>query len=293
MKIKNILIPTDFSETGMLAIEHAGFMASLYKANLYLFHVIEISETSYSIYNPVVEIKNLGGLRTIVENQLDVIAKKLKKEYAITVNTICSTGRTANEILTTVEEHQIDIVIMGTHGAHGFDELFFGSNAHKVIAVCPCPVITVQTHAKKLGFANIILPIDGSLHSRQKVDDTIALAKKYASNIHVLGIVGNDEESKKMKLKLESVEKVISNNGLSFETKIIKGNNLAQEALKYSKKMKADLIVVMEDHESYLKKMFLGSCIQQIVNHSRIPVMSVRPIEGHYESISMSAASPF
>ena len=295
LQIKNILIPTDFSKTSLLAVEHAAFMARLYKADLYLLHAVEISEATYSIYDPAVVIKDLPEIEDLVKSQLDELAKKLKKEYHITVKTLCTEGKASAEIVTAVRENDIDIVVMGTHGVSGFDEFFLGSNAHRTVTVCPCPVITVQGHAKKIGFTNIVMPIDDSLHSRQKVDYTIALAKKFAARIHILGLLDKDRgaELKKFKIKIESVEKAVKKSGLTYETKIVKGNNLAVEATKYSKKVKADLIVVLTDHESRLTGMFLGAFAKQIVNHSKIPVMSIRPMEGIYDSVSLAAANPF
>jgi nucleotide-binding universal stress UspA family protein len=295
MKIRNVLIPTDFSKTGTLALEHAAFMARICKANLYILHVIEIAETTYSIYNPAMKIIDLKEIEKFVEQQLNDIAKRLKKEYAITVNVICTRGRATNEIITTIKENNIDIVVMGTHGTSGFNEIFIGSNAHKITTISPCPVITIQTNTKKLGFTNILLPIDDSIHSRQKVDYTITIAKRYAAKIHLLGLLENGENTdpKKFKIKLEAIEKIIKKNGLAYKSKIIKGENLAVEALKYSKKVKADLIVVMSDHESRLTGMFLTPFTKQIVNHSKIPVMSIKPEEGNYDSVSLSAANPF
>ncbi len=294
-QIKNILIPTDFSKTGLLAVEHAAFMARLFKANLYLLHVIEISETTYSIYNPAVVIRDMKEIEKIVDAQLSLLAAKLKKEYAITVNTLCSMGKATSEIVTAVQDNNIDLVVMGTHGASGINELFMGSNAHKTVTVCPCPVITVQTHAKKIGFTNIVLPIDNSLRSRQKVDYTIALAKKYAAKIHVLGLIDKTRETdpEKFQIKLDSIEKAIKKAGLTCECKIVKGDNIAVAAMNYSKKIKADLIVVLTDHESNYNGMFLGAFAKQIVNHSRIPVMSIKPVIGNYESVSLAGANPF
>jgi nucleotide-binding universal stress UspA family protein len=295
LQIKNILIPTDFSKTSLLAVEHAAFMARLYKANLYLLHAVEIAYTDYTISNPAIAIRDIKEIEKIVGSQLQELAKKLKKEYSITVKPLTSDGKASSEIVKAVRENDIDIVVMGTHGVSGFDEFFLGSNAHKTVTVCPCPVITIQTHAKKIGFTNIVMPIDNSLHSRQKVDYTIALAKKYAATIHILGLVdkGRGTDLKKFKIKLESVEKEIKKSGLAYDCTIVKGDNLAVAAMKYSKKVKADLIVVLTDHESRITGMFLGAFAKQMVNHSKIPVMSIRPMEGIYESVSLSAARPF
>lgn len=292
---KKILIPTDFSKTALLAVEHGAFMARLFKADLFLLHTVEIKETIYTVYNPAIVDEEFAEAKEIALKLMADLAAKLKKEYRIPINTLCSSGHVAAEIVQTVKDNDIDLVIMGTHGAKGFNEVFLGSNSHKTVTICPCPVITVQTHAKKLGFSNIVLPIDDSLHSRQKVNHTIALAKKYGSKIHILGLLDKDGETdpKKFRIKIDSVEKLVKKAGLPYEVKMAKGDNLAVTAMNYSKKVKADLIVIMTDHESKLSGIFLGMFAKQIVNHSRIPVMSIRPDEGNFESVSMEALSPF
>ncbi len=292
-EIKSILMPTDFSKTSLLAIEHAAFMARLFKANLFLLHVIEIADTTYNVVDPGLVLKDFSEIEKIVTSQMDELSNKIKLEYEITITPLCSRGKTASEIVTAVRENDIDLVIMGTHGASGFDEFFMGSNAHKTVTVCPCPVITIQAHSTKVGFANIVMPIDDSLPSRQKVDYTITLAKEFGSKIHILGLLDESwgAELGKFEIKIESIEAAVKDAGLAYELIIIKGDNLAAEAMNYSKKIDADLIVVLTDHESKLTGMFLGAFAKQIVNHSRIPVMSIRPIEGIYEPLSLAAGT--
>ncbi len=177
------------------------------------------------------------------------------------------------------------MIVMGTHGLNGIEEYFIGSNAHKVVNTANCPVITVQTNAKKMGFRNIVVPIDSSLHSRQKVNYVSLLASKYASKVHILGLLNSDDETeeKKINIKLDSVENVIKKLGVPYVRKLRKGINVATETMEYSDKVKADLIVVMADHESSLNGMIPGSLSKQIVNHSKVPVLSIKPDE-HYET---------
>ena len=73
MTIKKILIPTDFSKTSILAVEHAAFMARLFKAELHLLHAIEISETTYSIYNPAIIIRDLIEIEKVAQEQLSTL----------------------------------------------------------------------------------------------------------------------------------------------------------------------------------------------------------------------------
>jgi leucyl-tRNA synthetase len=81
---------------------------------------------------------------------------------------------------------------------------------------------------------------------------------------------------------------------LAYVLKISKIKNFAKAVMNYSKKTKADLISIMTDHESNLTGMFLGAFAKQIINHSKIPVMSIRPIEANYESVDlMGISNPF
>lgn len=293
--IKRILVPTDFSETGMLALDHAVFMARLLKAHLYLLHVIEALEYTYSIYEPEVAVSDTEGVHDIIQEKLERLADHISKTNGINVSTVVGSGRPASGIADAVADNNIDMIIMGTHGAKGFEEYFIGSNAHKVVTMAPCPVITVQQHATKMGFSNIVMPIDNSLYSRQKVDYVIKLARLYDSKVHILGLLNSDEEidEKKFNIKLDSVENVLKKTDLRYMRKVVKGKNVAEEAIRYSEKEKADLLVIMTDHESTLKGAFLGSLAKQIVNHSRIPVLSIRPLqEGHLDPVHMSAANP-
>jgi nucleotide-binding universal stress UspA family protein len=289
---KRILIPTDFSKTSLLAVEHAAMITRLSKADLYLLHTVETPDPGY-IFHPVPTSEDIEMMEKECLAQLNKMARELSRKYEITVKTVCKNGRPAYEIVETVKNKAIDLVIMGTHGAHGFNEFFIGSNAHKTVTICPCPVITVQEKAKKLGFNTIVLPIDDSFYSRAKVDLTIMIAKLFAAKVHILGLIknGDDTDPQEFNIKMDSVEKAIKKAGLSYQKKIIKGENLAIAAMRYSKKVKADLISVLTNHESRLNGIFLNGFSKQIVNHSKIPVVSIRPLEGFYDSVSLAGSN--
>ena len=292
-KISRILVPTDFSETGKLAVEHAAYMAQLYNAELFLVHLIEVPVLLPNVYEASVMMHDIDDVEKTVSEQIEAMSLKIMNKYDIKVKSIVETGYVASGISEIAKNMKCDIIVMGTHGASGFEEYFIGSNAQKTINQAPCPVITIQTHATQKGFRNIVMPIDNTDHSRQKVDHVIDLASKYISVVHILGLLNIDEDENKFNIKLDAIEKAIKKAGLPYERKIVKGRNIAIEAMKYSEAVKADLIVIMTDHESHLNEMLMGALAKQIVNHSLIPVMSIRPVEGNYESVNLSAASPF
>jgi nucleotide-binding universal stress UspA family protein len=296
-KIDKILMPVDFSETGLLALEHATFMARLFNAELYLLYVVEIIEFPFNLNSPVlITAHDYDQIEEAAVEKLNNLAQKITSETSLRVTKLVTRGRVITGISEMAKEHKIDIIVMGTHGAKGFDEYFIGSNAHKAVTIAPCPVITIQQHAKKVGFKRIVMPIDNSLHSRQKVNTVVEIAGKYGAEVHILGLLNSNEviDENKFNIKLDSVEKVIKENNLTYVRKLVKGENLAIAAMDYSKEINGDLIVIMTDHESNLTGMFLGAFSKQIINHSKIPVMSIKPLEGKFQSISLSGSSnPF
>lgn len=209
--IKKILIPIDFSETSLLAIEHAGFTAQLFKADLVLLHVIEKHWEQFSIIAPELRISTPSDLNNAIEKKLSEVAADILKKYGVKSTYVTSSGNIFNEIHAVSKEHNVDLVVMGTHGTSGVVEFFIGSNTYKMVTQSECPVISVQAHAKKLGFTDILLPIDDSAHSRQKVNHAIVFAKHFASKIHIVGLsdTSDETERKKFEIKLDQIEEYL------------------------------------------------------------------------------------
>lgn len=290
-QLKRILVPVDFSAVSLQALDQAIFIARLFKADIYALHVIEVAPTVYSIENPALPGIDVTAIEKAMTKKFDDISTATRSEFGIKLKTTVTHGRIAREILSMVEEQNIDLVVMGTHGVSGFDEYFIGSNAHKVTSVCPVPVITVQRKSKKVGYGDILLPIDNTMHSREKMNFVMILAKKFGSVIHILGLPDDDDplHLKQFGIKIASVEKIIKKAGLAFTTKIAKGGDLAEQALRYSKKVKADLIATMNDGESHYG-LDVGPFAKQLINHSAIPVLSIKPTEGSFEGLDMGGA---
>lgn len=288
-QIKKILIPYDFSETAELALEHATFMAKLHKAEIHLLHVIESYSFSSAISNAFTKSQTEyeSKIETSANVRLKEMAEKLHHDSGMLVVFSAENGKIYRKIIQTADQKDIDIIVMGTHGGSGFQEYLMGSNTYRVVMGAPCPVISVQTHSKKIGFKDIVLPIDNSAVSRQKVRYAIELAKHYNSVIHIAGIMTmNDVEmQRRFEVKVHQVKEFVEEHELPYTVKIFKGDNIATITMDFAAQINADLIVIMTEQES--SGLFMGSFAQQIVNHSKIPIMSIRPQEGDPEKISL------
>ncbi|MFI5220344.1 MAG: universal stress protein [Bacteroidia bacterium] len=286
-EIKNILIPYDFSETANLSLEHALHMARLLKADITLLHVVESASFTSALTHG---FSNSYEKKIEAESRvkLDALAHDMHVKSGIKINISTDIGRIYRKITSKAKELKSDIIVMGTHGASGYQRFNLGTNTAKVVSDAPCPVISVQTHAKKIGFKKIILPVDESASSRQKVNYALEVAKKYSSHVYIVGLINfsNEEMRRKFKIKVEQVEEFLNQHEVTCETSYMTGDNLAQMTMKYAEDTDADLLVIMTEQEPSLTGLFMGTYATQVVNHSKIPVMSVHPMESDPDKIS-------
>ncbi|HWY35940.1 MAG TPA: universal stress protein, partial [Nitrosopumilaceae archaeon] len=211
--------------------------------------------------------------------------------FGIPVITIVSSGNITTEIVNIAKEYKADMIVMGTQGYTAIEEFLMGSNSYRVLTKSPIPVMTVRREAQKFGYHNIVLPIDSSEHSRQKVNATIELAEKFASKLHILGVLGEEEKTyePKMNLIVHQIEDLAKTKGVLFESKVEFASNRAHQTLKYAKAINADLIVTMTDQNAEISSLLLGTYAHQLINYSKIPVLSLKP-EVHEDDIPFTMA---
>ncbi len=146
IKLNKILCPTDFSENSEHAMKYALTLATLSKAELLLFHVVEpISyPQSTELFEPVVdEISLTMKMEAAFQKQLEDQVAALKNEYPRISGKIV-TGTTFLEIIQAARDEGVDMIVMGTHGRTGLAHVLIGSVAERVVREAPCPVLTVK-----------------------------------------------------------------------------------------------------------------------------------------------------
>ena len=132
---------------------------------------------------------------------MDEVAARVSKKFNIKVNTVIEKGSISGKILKEAAEIDAKLIIMGTNGAaKGLKRRFIGSNALKVVKAAECPVITIKGKKMRQGCETIVLPIDLSKESREKVTNAIELAKLYGAAIRVVSILHSLDADAKTKL---------------------------------------------------------------------------------------------
>jgi nucleotide-binding universal stress UspA family protein len=274
-----ILIPVDFSETSLLAIRHGAQIAQSTKAHLYLLHVVNTHFMSQNMFIPVVTL-NQSDVESKASVKLQQLADEIRNEYQVNIECITRSGTPASEVVRVAKELAVSLIVMGTHGYSPMQEIMIGSVALKVITRSPAPTMVMSGDAAHKGYRTIVLPIDNTVNSRQKVPYTLEFAKYFGAKVHAIALVGSEEKSDKpaMELVLHQIQTLAKEKGVSFQSEVLENvKNRATATVKYAEQAGADLIVIMTDQDSELSGFFLGPYSQQIIHLSKVPVIAIKP----------------
>ena len=274
--LKNhILVPIDFSEQSIIALEQSYNLARLTMADITLINVIESSHIlpflSKKEEDPSIEKK--------IIKELEKLALDITKRVGIRVSTLVVRGKVYEEIQKAAKKLKTSFIIMGTNGNTGIKK-FIGSNALRVIRESPCPVITIKGKKHRPSCKNIVLPLDLSKETKEKVNKSIEIAKLYGSTIHLVSVLTTDDEFivNKLKRQMHQVDEFIREQIVPCVIEFINNEDVGTSVIEYSKKIKADLIMIMTQQEMNWKDlMFISSSAQEVINLSDIPVLSIHP----------------
>ncbi len=277
----HILVPIDFSEQSIIALKQSFNIARFSKSAITLVHIMD-----EDTLNPVSAF--FGGKQDLeeqykqdVKNRLKKLAEETEKEAHIKVDTRIVKGKIYDEIVQIAREINAVFIIMGTNGAIGFKKKFIGSNALRVIHEAPCPVITIKGREHHQGCKTIVLPLDVSRETKEKVNKAIELARFFGSSIKIVTVSDTQDEFilNRLQRQMNQVQDFIKDAGVSCSADFIIGDNIAREVIEFARKYQADLIMIMTQQEMIWTEYFLGSAPQEIINNSEIPVLSIRPVE--------------
>lgn len=144
IKISRILVPTDFSECAKLAVDYGAAIADQFQADLHLLNVVD----DYFVLAPEGQLmlpdrnEYLRDLKAISEQELAKLPANSTSNRRVSRHTMV--GRPFEGIVGYAKDHQIDLIVIGSHGRRGLSHLLLGSVAERVVRIAGCPVLTVR-----------------------------------------------------------------------------------------------------------------------------------------------------
>lgn len=264
MQIKErgiILIPIDFTKQSLLAIKQSYNLAKYTHSRLVLLHVYDKSseESAEALAKLAAQTEKESGVPTEFRNAKGDIYDKVDEVAA---------------------ELKATLIIVGLESHMRFRDII-SSSASKLVRKAPCPIITIRGNDLRDGCENILLPLDLTPETREKVDVAIQFARYFGASIRIVGVFDESdlEYENKLLAYTHQVKQFIKSKGISCTNKSIPTKDIAQSVVNYADKIEADLIMIMNKPNLSVGEFFNGTEAQRIVDLSKIPVMTIQPMK--------------
>lgn len=268
--MKTIIVPLDFSDESFVGLDLAVMLAAKTGANIQMVHVIGKETGNY--YNQLEKENQLE------KTKFEEIVQKYKEKYKLTstLGYSIKEGKVFKEVADLADKYDDTLTVLSTHGTSGFEELFIGGNAYKIASHSRNPVITVRRSKIPSGINTIVLPLDITFQTREKVPYTVELAKVFGSKIHLLTIRLSNLKSieKKLNQYSDQVASYLESHNVPYKVEHLHGSNITDLTLDYSRSVNADLISIMTEQEKSASNLLLGNFAHQMINKAFIPVLS-------------------
>jgi nucleotide-binding universal stress UspA family protein len=299
-KIRDVLIPIDFSPASFGAIEFALPLVRELGANLHLVHVSEPAPPLSSMVTlPLIVPDVQVGRR--VRAHLKMVAKKFGVELR-GENIHAAKGRPFEEICRLARQDHIDLIITSTHGHTGLKHLVLGSTAERLVRYSPCPVLVVRADDAKerrdafarpnIQIRRILVPIDFSDCSLKGLAYAKAFARKFnaelvlINSVHVQYYLTSDEYARyDLPLLMQQAEEASREKmrelvhktdweGLKVQS-LLQVGHPGDQICAQAHSQHADLIVTSTHGTTGFKHVLLGSTAEYVVRHADVPVLVV------------------
>lgn len=247
-----ILVPIDSTEQTVIALNQSYNLARLTNSKIVLLNVDE--ENSSAGQKPLDAIPNV-----------EIIIRK---------------GNVYEEINKVADEIKPLFIMIGLTSKITLGKVI-GQNAFRMIRESKHPVITIRGKVHRDGCKTILLPLDLTKETREKVHHAVELAKLFNADIRIISILSQDNKENENKLIAYSNQtwKYIKENGVRCTVKTLRGKDIVKMVLEYGHEVEADLILIMSKAELSMKEFFIGTVAQRLINESDIPVLSYRPMK--------------
>lgn len=192
LRFRNILFATDFSEYSRHAIPYVTDLAGKFGSKVYLFHVVTPSQSMMGAPEAapyLYEVQHKTGAERLTAMTR---SPELK---GVNTKAILASGMLEGELIKVIDENQIDLIAVGTHGRTGIRRLVLGSAAEQICRIASCPVLTVgpdvvPRHERQ--FRRILVPTDFSDESTEILPYVLDIAREYAADITFLHVIPVD-----------------------------------------------------------------------------------------------------
>ena len=273
--MQHILVPVDFSEPSANALEVAAKIAKLQNARITVLHMLGLSEAVLT-KDESQEYEEAKYYMKLARKRFQTF---LDKPYLkdIKIKEIVQNYKIFKELNEVAKEHHIDLIVMGSHGASGFNELFVGSNTEKVVRTSEVPVLVIKSPNPDFKITSILFACDFEEEAVLAYKKAQAFAGTFSAKLHLIYVnvpyddfISNEEiEERISKFFFKAGEK-------DKEVAIYSDYSVEQGLTNYSKKRDFDILAIPTHGRKRLSHFLLGSIGEDVANHANLPVLTFK-----------------
>ncbi len=281
MSMKNILIPTDFSENAWNAAQYA---IELFKEEECTLHFLNVYTPAIASSRFMAASLNGGqledGAHAASLRGLEMLVGQIRKRYTYAnqnYRTISSFSLLVDEIKSVVEEEGIELIITGTKGASGLEEVFMGSNTVRIIkSIKNCPVLAIPQHFEftaptEIGFATDF----NRFYTQSELQPMINLAHAFGANVRIVHVQYEIKALTELQqFNLSMLRKYLDTVPYYVHT-VSELNSVSKTLEVFSKELDIHLLAMLNYQHSYMEKMTREPVIKRVAFHTQIPLLVI------------------
>ncbi len=271
------MVPVDFSPSSINAMEHAVLYANAIGCDIRMIHV----KRRNADYDPAINFNDYDEvLKSSVINNFKRIIAHFKSKMKGRIDYCVRDGRVFTEVCNQAKYGDALMIISGTNGVSGFKERWEGSNAFRIVSHATCPVITIKYNFVPQSPRRIVVPIDNTARTRLKIPIVAKIAKCFDAEMMLIDIRNDNKLStqKKMEDAMKAVTIYLDRHNVRYskDNLRVKKKKTATAVIDYALENDADLIAATSERLDNNWQLFSVSNPQKLVNHSPIPVITIK-----------------
>lgn len=273
--MKRILVPTDFSAYAENALKAAAQLAKTHNAEILLLHMLELPN---QMSDAISRGKSIPEVMFFIQKAKETFAEIFDRPYleGIEVTEFIQFEKAFDGILHFTKKNNVDLIIMGSHGASGVEEIFIGSNTEKVVRLSEVPVLVVKKDEGEFNPKEIVFASDFSDETKVPFLKMKDLASKLNAKINLVTIC-TPNSFKTTDVATATMEAFAQEFGLTdFSITIYNDSNVENGILNFANRINADLIGLCTHGRTGLAHFFNGSITEDLVNHTQKPVLTFK-----------------
>ncbi|RZJ48779.1 MAG: universal stress protein [Flavobacterium sp.] len=273
--MKRILVPTDFSEHAEDALKAAAEIAKKNDSEIVILHMLELPHQMNDAITGSASIPETMLFMKKANEMLDEVSGRPFLD-GVPVTEIVKMDKPIHGITQISKDYDIDLIVMGSHGTSGVEELLIGSTTEKVVRNSEIPVLIIKKDVSNFNPDNIVFASDFTDESKQPFEKLLKFTKVFDAKLHLVTICTPNSFKPTHVIEKAMNEFIAEFNLTNYSTHIYNDTNIEKGILNFSNAINADIIGMCTHGRTGFAHFFNGSISEGLVNHAIKPVITFK-----------------